>query len=70
MGASAVSNADVTLDRITALELLDLLRTHERYQAALDMVDALRHGPRTNSPLTTENARLRQELQRAIDEGN
>jgi hypothetical protein len=56
----------VSLDRITALELLELLRAHERYHKAQDGMRAIRDDhPIDLSPLTRETLRLREELERA-----
>jgi hypothetical protein len=57
----------VTLDRITGLELLELLRAHERYHQAGDVMRAIRDDlVSATSPLTHETRRLREELERAI----
>ena len=58
----------VTLDRILAVELLELLRAHERYHNALDVMRSIRHDDlvTTTTPLTRETQRVRDELERAI----
>jgi len=54
-----MNNADVTLDRIAALELLECLRSHET---------KLSNDRDRRSALAVETVRVRQELERAIAE--
>lgn len=57
------------LPRVLVLELLDLLRAHERYQLAQDIVTMARDRFdrfTDHSPLTMETSRLREELEQAL----
>jgi hypothetical protein len=58
----------MTIDRMILIDVLELLREHERVQKAADLITAVRDA-RTyvaQSPLTAETQRLREELEDRI----